>query len=154
MTHVTGDAKWDAKVARLVMTDPMLFHATLRRMKGLTHGEPFELDAVRLSACRSHALNRQYWGYVVRPLALTTRQSDGEIHRFLKAEFLPPEKIVLADADGTVKFERQLEASSRRLPKQVFEHFMEQGREFGMVKFGIDYSPAGLWEQFGIGDGG
>jgi len=153
VTHVTADAKWDEKLGRLAFTDPIAFHARVRRMAKLQHGEPFEVDAIRLSAVRSNKLNREYWGFVVRPLALYTGQSSTEIHRFLKAEFLPPEKIVLADADGVVQFERELEASTRRMPRPDFEHYMVQCREFGMTTFGIDYTPVGLYEQFGIGEG-
>ncbi len=155
MTHVTTLATWDAERGRLVPVNPVQFHASIRRMRNLVHGEPFELDAVRLLLCRTSQLNREYWGFCVRPVALYTQQSIDEVHRFFKSEFLPKERIVLADpVTGEVKIERELEAgSTRRMPEQVFRHYMEQCREFGMTTFGIDFSPEGLWEQFGIGEG-
>jgi hypothetical protein len=153
--HVTTAAKWSADLKRLVLEDQVVFHAAIRRMKNLQHGEPFEVEAVRLLGCRTSPMNREYFGYVVRPVALHTQQSVNEIHRFFKAEFLPREHIALADREtGDVKIERDLEiGSTRRMPEQVFKHYMEQCREFGMTTFGIDFSPAGLWEQFGIGEG-
>lgn len=137
----------------MVLDDQMLFHAALNRMRGLQNGEPFEVEAHRLLGRRTSAGNRAYWGFVVRPVALASKQSLDEIHRLFKAEFMPTERLVIADPEtGEVKFEREVEAgTTTRMSEQDFEHYMEQCRFLGMTTLGIDFSPQGLWEQFGIG---
>jgi len=153
-THVTAVASWNEDLKRLVFVDQMAFNAHLRRLR-LEDGEQVEIDVQRLIACRSSKANREYWGYVVRPVALYSQQTLNEIHRLFKAEFLPSERLVIADHEtGEVKFEREVEqASTAKLPDPDFEHYKTVCREFGMTRCGIDFSPQGLWEQFGIGQG-
>ena len=152
--HVTTTAKWNDEIKRLVLDDQMVFNASLRRLRP-QHGEPFELEATRLFGRRTSKANRIYWGWIVRPIALASHQSLDEIHRCLKAEFLPTEKLVIADKEtGEVKFERELECgTTTRMSETDFDRYMEHCRLFGMTHCGIDFSPAGLWEQFGIGEG-
>lgn len=154
MSVVTGMAKWSAKLNRLVLDDQVVFHARLRRMK-LQDGEPFELDAIRMFGRRTSAHNRAYWGYIVRPVAIASEQTQDEIHRLFKAEYMPSERLVIADPKtGEVKFEREVEAgTTTRMPEPDFVRYMEQCRALGATTLGIDFSPAGLWEQFGIGEG-
>jgi hypothetical protein len=152
--HVTAIAKWNAEVSRLVLDDQMVFHAALKRLKP-ENGEPFEIEAMRLFGRRTSKQNKAYWGWVVRPIALASHQSLDEIHRLLKAEYLPTERLVIADKDtGEVKFEREVECgTTTRMSETDFDRYMEHCRLFGMTHCGIDFSPRGLWEQFGIGEG-
>jgi hypothetical protein len=152
-TSVTGLATWDGTRPRL--DDPMVFNAGVRRL-ALGVGEVVEVTVSKLDAAtRTAKQNAAYWGWIVRPVALYSKQSLNEIHRAFKAEFLPCERFVLADPKtGDVKLERNLELHTTAKLKEIeFEHYMEQAREFAMVRCGIDMSNQGLWEQFGIGQG-
>lgn len=152
--QVTGTAHWDSEKRRLFLDDQMVFNASIARMRKLQHGEPFEIEATRLFGLRTSKHNAQYWGWIIRPIALASQQTQDEIHRLCKAAFLPTERLVLADPEtGEVKFEQAVEGTTRRLREEDFRVYMEQCRELGMTKLGIDFSPQGLWEQFGIGEG-
>lgn len=155
MSHVSTSARWSAEKQRLVLDDQVFFHAAVKRMRGLQDGEAFDVEAHRVLGRRTSKQNAAYWGWIVRPVALASKQSQDEIHRLFKAELMPTERLVIADPEtGEVKFEREVEAgTTTRMSEQDFEHYMEQCRFLGMTTLGIDFSPQGLWQQFGIGEG-
>lgn len=147
--HFTTEAFWNGR--RLRMRDEAVYHAGLRAMK-LQRGAAVQVRIEKLAAARTRGQNANYWGYVIRPVALYSGMAPNDIHRWLKAELLPAERFTLANAEtGEVKLERALEAATTtRLSEPEFDAYVEHSRARVMEVTGIDLSDRGLFEQFGI----
>lgn len=151
--HVTVTATFDGKKLQFSADEQDQYFNAVKRLR-LGLGEQVEIRIEPLEAARSLRANREYWGFVVRPVSLYTRgaMSLVDVHRYFKAEHLPSERFVLADPEtGEVKLERDLERlTTTTLSEDEFRNYMERCRATAATECGIDFSDRGLYEQFGI----
>jgi hypothetical protein len=131
--------------ARLRLVDEAHYRLKLAQLK-LEPGDEVEIRVEKLAAARTSAQNRNYWGFIVRPVAAYSLNSDIAIHQWFKADLLPAEKFVLADPKtGEVKLTRDFAAlTTTTLSEQQFSDYMEEARALAMETTGIDLSDRGL----------
>ncbi len=88
-------------------------------------------------ATRSIESNKLYWAGYVAPLAEYTGYDPHWIHAYLKKRFLTPNHLVIADANGVVIDEADLEPSTTRLTPQEFSAYLQRVAEFA-IELGVN----------------
>jgi len=89
---VTAPAVWTD--GKLVMADPVVFFASLRRAEW-GEGEALTVRVGPEEEALREGQRRYYFGQIVRPLSEWNGDSVGDWHKRLKAEFMPPGKTSL-----------------------------------------------------------
>jgi hypothetical protein len=79
---------------------------------------------------RSTAVNRLYWRWYVQPLAEYTGYTPHAVHSYLKQRFLSVSHIVIANPDGEVVDEADVEPTTTTLTKTEFSAYLDAISEF------------------------
>lgn len=112
---------------KLKTRNPEHFAAGLKAMKD---GEVL-ITVAHPKATRDARLNRLYWAGYVRPLSEHTGYTPDEIHEYLKARFLPQERIVIVDNHGEVKDDRVVaQRTTTTLTKDQFKQYLVDIADF------------------------
>jgi hypothetical protein len=118
---------------RLRLRDPLRF---VDAMRTFAEGEVV-IMLRHATATRSLRANALYWSAYVTPLADYTGYAPQEIHAYLKKRFVRAPRIVIADADGCVVDEADLEPTTTTLTRTEFSDYLRQvegfARELGVT---------------------
>ena len=99
-----------------------------RAMRQMPDGEV--TVSIHRETKRSTAVNRLYWRWYVQPLSEYTGYTPHAIHSYLKQRFLSSAHIVIANADGEVVDEADVEPTTTTLTKDEFTTFLNCVSEF------------------------
>lgn len=95
------------------------------------------IEIRRAHATRSVIQNALYWAGYVRPLADYTGYTSPEVHAYLKKRFLPNSHVAIADRNGVILDEVDLEPTTTRLTKHEFSEYLMHIAAFA-AELGVD----------------
>lgn len=81
-------------------------------------------------ATRTIAMNRLYWRWYVQPLSEYTGYGPDAIHQYCKRRFLASTRLVIADANGEIVDETDIDATTTTLTKVEFGEYLNHIAEF------------------------
>jgi hypothetical protein len=118
-------------------------HGTIRRGKLHLKYDQRWIDAVRAmpdgdvlitirpaTATRSLEMNKAYWAGYVRPLSEDTGYSPLAIHQYLKQKFLKGPHLFIADDQGEIVDEAEIEPTTTTLTRDEFSEYLEHISDF------------------------
>jgi hypothetical protein len=106
--HARGVAAWDGEKLRL--TDPVVFNASMRRLKP-GDGEAFVIRVEREADAKRHHQLKWYYGFVVKQCVEKTGYPVPEMDAIFRAQFMPGdvETLSLMSYEQMEDFNRQCE---------------------------------------------
>ena len=108
-------------------------------MKEMRDGEVI-VSIRRARATRSLQANALYWSGYIAPLADHTGYSPAWVHAYLKKRFLTPNHMYIADRDGVIVDEQDLEPTTTTLTKLEFSDYLSRIEEFAL-ELGVIVGP-------------